>query len=334
MDKKRTVGLVLIGVLAGLLIGSFVFASSSGPTWVLEDYSLMSCASYIIGKTGDTCYVRNGETGEVSSDYASDVYAFADARDNAYSDGGGTVFVRAGTYTFATAFGTKDGVSWLGEGATVITGYYFWIGANATISRFTFDASYLHTKGDYVNVIDCAFRNSHYELYIESSCVTVRDCLFDGATWYGVYVAEAEGGDGLKDIHILDNDFVNCDQEICVLAQEGPVNNTIVGGNIIDDDAIGTQKYGIYFQGVTSEPSIHDPIISNNIIKRKTTGIRLYDVVMNATISNNRVTDCTTGIELADADVNGTFVHDNYLLGCTTAIDDSGTDTTTADNIT
>jgi len=84
--------------------------------------NLKSTASYIIWKDGSTYYALNGSTNEIDYSGTDGNSIIQNAIDDVYADGGGTVYLKRGTYSDVENILLKSGVSIIGEGneATIL----------------------------------------------------------------------------------------------------------------------------------------------------------------------------------------------------------------------
>jgi len=336
---KKKIGIAVLLVLmflSGSITGWWVFANPGSPTWVLEQNSMSVCASYIIGRRdASTSYVRDGETGEIVFTNTTDVYTFAEARNLAYDDGGGLVFVRAGTYDFAgSSLGERNNVCWKGEGpATVITGEnkYMRAGNNSVFSNIKFDGVYIYcseyafVEVENVTITDCVFQDCDCGVKnIGSNSIVTHNRFFSiGNGAFDQEKVAIDVGRHCDNIEVSFNTFTDCDcnGEHAAVIVVDQASNIIVSFNTIHSGL----KRGISVYGDS-----RDCLVTQNIIHNRTlTGISLTaltgDSMLNVTLSGNHIYYCDDyAIKLISNGgyVNYTLIDGNHLVGQT--IDISG----------
>jgi len=331
--KKKilvSTGLILTFLL-GIIVGAS-FSSDSTATWVIEENSMSVCGSYIIGRyNSTTSYVRDGKTGEIVYTNTTDGWTFVEARNRAYADGGGLIFVKAGTYTFTFSLAGRNNVWWKGEGAsTILKGSggncYIYLRGNQTLTDFTFSNNmgvliYSDSEHGNIHVKNNYFKNSL------------------GVIW------QPQRNYELKNIEVSDNVFEGCGVKITLTSESSTqtIQGVKITGNQISSGTIGIELTASDSTALRSR-IMKQVLVSNNIIQScSSDGIKLYGNESgsyysrweNVSIVNNMIFDCGGyGVNIANSCVYFTFVHENYFDNNTSgAINDAGTNTTKTDNM-
>lgn len=337
METKRKVAaatLALLLFISGMLIGLAISGNDSTPTFVIEENSMSVAASYIIGRCNSThSYARNGLTGQIEHVNSSDVYTFAYARNKVYENGGGLIFVKAGTYKLSLSLAARSNVWWIGEGkSTVVYGSgsayrRFYLGNNQTVLNMAFH--YM-----------CVTVNPYPEAV---SNVKIENCWFLGNPLF-IAVQLNIGNYNVSNIHVSDNYFVNYQTAIEIKAEGSGstiMKQVMIAGNTILDCGAGIKVYDAAgHAGYTK--TLRNLMIQGNMIADCTgNGTQLAGIggadwfhVENVSICLNHIFNCGDyGIAIQNSQVYHAFIHGNYLHGNTDgAIYDAGTATTKTDN--
>jgi len=315
--------------LLGTLVGYAFSQNGETATYVIESGSLNVPASYIIARNSTHSYVRDGETGEIVYANTQDAYTFAEARNRAYEQGGGLIFVKAGTYMLTLSIGARANLHWMGEGkSTIIKGpsdsiRYFYVTNNNSISNIMF-----------VN------------LTIEGTSSGISNLRIENCWFYNkptLYPIRLSINSNSSDIYIINNYFETADKAIYMPAtgaSHATFERIIISGNIIKNcntAAIEANDAGGY---VGYNKTLRHILIHDNIISGCNYAIRLCGIegsnycfyIEDASVHNNQVVNCNYGIQLSAYTYNS-FIHDNYLQTTYNAILGSGVGTVKVDNV-
>lgn len=111
MKKQRSIGLVLICIVASLIV--IVSAQNSMSTQtIIEAGSLQTVASYVVFRDGSTYYARNGTTGEIEFSGSVATTVIQSAIDALSS---GLILFKDGSYSITTLINLDDNIEIEGE---------------------------------------------------------------------------------------------------------------------------------------------------------------------------------------------------------------------------
>jgi parallel beta-helix repeat protein len=275
--------------------------------------AFISSASYIIDKNGSTINAINGATSAI--DYtgtdAKTVINAAIVALNAI--GGGTVFIKAGTFTITNTIDLKSNVNIIGEGYntllqvtdTSLTSPTLRVAGTDANNHITdvilenfrvksvgssyFGALGQNPRGIYIRL---ATRVKVQNLWVEntvSSSMTLDECT--DCIAIGCYFNDT----GYNCIGVGEENVVNCRIIGCsmygALAGAGIASNSTQGGCVFIGNAVDGCYNGIYAQDYNSAQVI-GTIISNNIIKNCTNRGIVVNSATNINISGNYIYNC------------------------------------------
>ena len=311
----------------------------------------MSLGSYA-SRSVATAVVATDGTGDFT-----DIQAALDSLPAA----GGVIYIKEGTYTISVAITLfKHNVSIIGAGkSTILDGInpasdLFFTNSrhNIVIKDMTIQNSENVTDGinttdsDNCKIINCwinGFENNIEMVRSEDTVIT--NCTVFNATHYGI-IGRSGTRTKITNCRIYDNayDGIELGNEARVIIANNIIYSNDYGGVVVGDmtNSIGNiifqnKRYGIW---------LHDEsrynIISNNVIydndflnTASYDGI-LLDLGDENIISGNRCRDNDRyEINISAAGCNDNFIHGNHCKGTdhVGAINDAGTNTTSADNV-
>ena len=140
---KNIVTLAFIGVIGGGVLGFTLSYMVFQPEIMELKVDYIETASYVIFKKGSTFYSKNGQTGEVTN--SNDDETLIQSAITATSTNGGTVYIKAGSYSASVTL--KDKVHLIVEkGATGIN-VSIDSGATCWIEDFNADKTWFYVNG-------------------------------------------------------------------------------------------------------------------------------------------------------------------------------------------
>ncbi len=275
-------------------------------------------ATAVVGKTEQCEYYCDG--------IADDVQIQA-AIDAVNGDGGGVVYIKAGSYTIASAIEMKDNVAVVGAGigVTILTHASTYCFTNAdttngnsymTIKNITLDGDTSQDGGvrftgpsetviENVEFLDQNGAAPNVALsIIGASGTTCRNIkiinnLFYNCTNYGVNLEPTSSHYDIKGVEICNNTFYNVQTSIAVQKDcfDIKINNNIIAG--YSGVSIGI-KVGTGGSGANESRriSINDNILSSQSAGANSRGINVADYTEYYTIANNTIYNYQDGIYL------------------------------------
>jgi len=134
-----------VGAVGGTIDKSNIIRNNIG---YISPHDTRMEASYVIFTDGTNVYAMNGSTGRIESQDTNASWVIQQAIDTAYSNGGGKIFIKAGTYEINYEIKLKDNIFIQGEKQTIlkmmnksINCLHVWYKNNVTISGIQIDGN-------------------------------------------------------------------------------------------------------------------------------------------------------------------------------------------------
>lgn len=243
---------------------------------------------------------------------------------------GGQIFIKEGTYKVAATIPiTKNNVSITGVG-------------RGSIIDVEASTGFRINGPDYVTFsnlrIKCDEERTYALWFTNSTGSAVFNIWIDGAFASGIYVTGTNSKFNINNNFITDTleASISVDDTNQIMIQNNSLDNGInieasrfiIDGNVIKNQGDGND--GIAITG-------SDGVISNNFIEDDSTGdggITTFADASNNVITGNRIKGFSKGVYIKFGSCDRNLIGHNILINNTTPISDSGTNTTSSNNIT
>jgi len=265
-------------------------------------------ASYIIFKKGNKTYAKNGETGHIEYEDTDSATAINNALNSAGNKGGGTVFIRKGTYQIDSSIEiSHDAIRLVGENPknTILAGTAN-LGDNPiiNITKSTYDVEIANLMLDGANMPTSPYTTARKGIHATGFQyrIKIHDLIVQNTPATGI------GTDSIVRGWIYNNYVYNCGTSGESAGSNGigiavstDVRYIIITNNIVDS----CKNNGILLEYAGGEATKFSPyhIISNNIVKycgtvaSQSAGIRL-DGVEKTIVSGNTLFGNKLGIHI------------------------------------
>lgn len=245
-----------IAVVASLVAASAINVYSVSPSNVstYNKWTTVGVTNYNIFTDGSTYYAKNGATGVV--DYSGATASTVINSAISASTSGGTVFLKAGTYTISSTISVTQSVILKGEGtATVLNVASGVHGITVAASDVTIQELYIVGSGSGTG------EGIHLNNGVDR--VTIQNNRIDTA-YHAVQVA----GNNSDDIIIRNNYILNSGRaDAAITLSEGSGSGTIRRWEIIGNEIVTAQYHAIEVITTTAgQRLIEEGKIQNNII--------------------------------------------------------------------
>ena len=277
-------------VISATLIAIIIVAAASvfAPS-IVEDYSMLTESSYIVYKSGSTYYLRDGETGEITSSGTNASALINLSLDN-YT-----------VYTFKTPDGSYDPillthpillanytrfVTFKGEGNTGLI--QLANGADCDAFQVSAGCHWIYWYDLYIHGNDAQQTTTSHGIHFltgdtTTSDCSIKDCAIVNFNGSPIYV------EGTLSASYINDNYIEDSAGPCI--RIGGMHGTTVKHNIL-----WNSEYGIRVDN-TTRPRQDNAYLDNIINAMTETGI-FINQSHNNQIRGNRINNCTQGMYL------------------------------------